>query len=690
VTAKATPVARLRNIGIIAHIDAGKTTTTERILYYAGRTHRIGSVDDGTTVTDWMEQERERGITIVDAAITAFWREHQINLIDTPGHIDFTAEVQRALRVLDGAVVVFDALQGVEPQSETVWRQADHYRVPRLCFINKMDRTGADFDHAVRSIRERVGARPVALQLPLGAEAGFEGVIDLINLHAVRWADALGAHYECEAIPSNLEKAAQTARAALIETVAEQDDMLLAAWVDGRVPEADELKAAVRRATLANRVVPVLCGAALKNRGVQPLLDALVDYLPSPLDIGDVRGSAPETGEPVLCPPADDSPLSALLFKTVTDPYAGRLAYVRVYSGVLKTGASVLNPRVGHPERTGRLVRMYAAHREDIDAVGAGDIAAVLGMKGAVTGDTLCDPLRPVLLEAIGFPEPVIQITVTPRTGEDEQRLPEALRDLTADDPTSRAAVDEETGQTILFGMGELHLDILLDRLQREYGVRVLTGKPHVACKETITRPVPRAEGRLVRQTGGHGQYGHVVLAMRPAGPGQGIVYSSAITGGAIPHAFLPAVESGIWEAAETGIIGGYPVTDIEITLIDGSSHAVDSSALAFKVAAGMAFRTGLKEGQSVLLEPVVRAEVLTPEEHLGDVLGRLAGRRADIEGVDRRPGETEAVRAMVPLGEMFGYATELRSTTHGRGSFTMEFDHFAQAPEDVMKAYRR
>ncbi|MEN8179850.1 MAG: elongation factor G [Pseudomonadota bacterium] len=680
-TNKSAPIERLRNIGLIAHIDAGKTTTTERILFYAGRTHQIGSVDDGTTVTDWMEQERERGITIVDAAVTAFWNDHQLNIIDTPGHIDFTAEVQRALRVLDGAVVVFDALQGVEPQSETVWRQADRYAVPRLCFINKMDRIGADFARAVASIRERLAANPVSLQLPLGAEADFNSVVDLISMQLVRWSDALGARREYAEIPGDLLDRAQAARAEMIEKVAEQDDNLLADWLEGKDPDIEQLKAAIRRATLANRIVPVLCGTSLKNKGVQPVLDAVVDYLPSPLDVGEVEGAHPTSGQPVPCRPTNDEPLSALLFKTVTDPYAGQLGYVRIYSGVLKAGSKVLNARLDRAERVGRLERMYAARREHLSEVHAGDIAAILGMKHAVTGDTLCDPGHPVLLESINFPEPVIQITVAPRTADDYDNLAEALHQLAQDDPTFRTDVDETTGQTILAGMGELHLEVLLDRLRIEHGVNVLTGKPKVAYKETITRPVARAEEQFIRQTGGHGQYGHVVLSLQPAERGQGILFENRISGGAIPQAYIPAVETGIREACESGVIGGYPVADIQIRLIDGSTHPVDSNPLAYRIAGGMALRTGLEQGMPVLLEPVVKAEVLTPEEHLGNVLGQLNAKRAEIEDVDDRPSELKAIRAMLPLAEMFGYTTELRSATHGRGSFTMEFDHFAPAP---------
>lgn len=685
-TTKPTPIDKLRNIGLIAHIDAGKTTTTERFLFYAGRTHQLGSVDSGTTVTDWMDQERERGITIVDAAVTAFWNEHQINLIDTPGHIDFTAEVQRALRVLDGAVVVFDASQGVEPQSETVWRQADRYRVPRLCFINKMDRLGADFHQSLEEIRERLGAKPVALQLPIGAESGFAGVIDLITLQAIHWADEVGAHREYGPIPDELLAEAEAARTRMIEEVAEEDDELLDRWVEGGEIDNDLLKQAIRRDTLSNRIVPVLCGSSLRNKGVQPLLDAVVDYLPSPLDIGEVTGRHPDNDQPVTRQPDDQAPLSALLFKTVTDPYAGRLAYVRVYSGVLKKGDNVLNPRYGRPQRIGRLERMYAEHREDIEAIHAGDIAALLGMKEAVTGDTLCEPHHPLLLESISFPEPVIKITVTPLTAQDHERIAEALQHLAEDDPTFRAETEEETGQTLIAGMGELHLEVLVERLKREQGVNVRTGTPKVAYKETISRPVSRAEGRFIRQTGGKGHYGHVVIDLAPGETGSGLVIDNRIRSGAIPSEFIPPVESGIREAANNGVIGGYPVTDLRVILVDGSSHDTDSNPLAFKAAAGMALRDGLEKGRPVLLEPVVRGEVLTPEEHLGDVLGQLTARRAEIEGVGDKPGQIKSIRNLVPLSEMFGYATELRSATHGRGSFTLEVDHFAPVPVEVMQ----
>ncbi|MEW8300113.1 MAG: elongation factor G [Candidatus Thiodiazotropha sp.] len=689
-TAKAVPIERLRNIGLIAHIDAGKTTTTERILYYAGRTHQLGSVDSGTTVTDWMDQERERGITIVDAAVSAFWEEHQINLIDTPGHIDFAAEVQRALRVLDGAVVVFDASQGVEPQSETVWRQADRYRVPRLCFINKMDRIGADFEHAVATIDEQLGANPIPIQLPLGAESEFAGVIDLITLQLIRWRDEFGAHRECEAIPSQHREAAGAARAAMIERLAEADDDLLSLWLEDGEADESSIHGALRRATLNGRIVPVLCGSALRNKGVQPLLDAVIRYLPSPLDIGETKGSHPQSGEPVLRSPSDDEPLGALIFKTVTDPYAGRLCYARVYSGCLRSGSSVLNPRHTRNQRVGRLERMYAEHREDIDAIHAGDIAALLGMKDAVTGDTLCDPQKPIVLESINFPDPVIKITVAPVTAQDHERLADALHNLAEDDPTFKAVTDDETGQTILSGMGELHLEVLLERLKREQGVNVRTGNPKVAYKETLTRPAMAVEGLFVRQTGGHGQYGHVVVDIHPGDTGSGLLFENNISGNTLSAAYIPAVEKGIREAARSGVIGGYPVTDLKVVLVDGSEHKVDSNPLAYQVAAGMALRDGLEKGIPVLLEPIVRCEVLTPEEHLGDVLAQLANRRAEIDAVSDKPGQIKAIRNQVPLSEMFGYATELRSATHGRGSFTMEIDHYAPVAAAIMKSFGR
>lgn len=684
------PIEQLRNIGLIAHIDAGKTTTTERMLYYCGRTRQVGSVDSGTTITDWMEQERERGITIVDASVTAFWREHQINLIDTPGHIDFTAEVQRALRVLDGAVVVFDASQGVEPQSETVWRQADRYGVPRICFINKMDRLGADYEKSVASIRAKLSANPVILQLPIGAENSFQGIIDLIGMGCILWDDAIDSPALYQEIPEELMAKAQAARGLMIEAVAEQDEQLLSHWLEHSEVREEQIKAALRRSTLSNSITPILCGSAHKNKGVQPLLDAIVDYLPSPLDIGAVEGMIPDSESVIRCQPDETSPLCALIFKTVTDPYAGRLCYVRVYSGRLESGMNILNPRLNRTLRIGRLERMYAEHREDIKQIQAGDIAALLGLKETVTGDTLCAVKHPVLLESITFPEPVIKITVSAMTAGDNDKLADALHHLAEDDPTFKYETDKETDQTLLGGMGELHLEVILERLKREHGVNLRTGKPRVAYKETITQKVNSAEGRFVRQTGGHGQYGHVVINITPNQSIEGVGFENNLKSGVIPTIYIASIEQGILEAARSGVIGGYPVTGINVSLTDGSVHAIDSNPLSFKIAANLALRNGLEMGKPTLLEPVVVCEVLTPEEHLGDVLGQLSNRRAEIESVDKRSDGTQSIRNLVPLSEMFGYATDLRSATHGRGSFTMEFDHFAPVPPEIMKAMGR
>jgi elongation factor G len=680
------PIEKIRNIGLIAHIDAGKTTTTERMLYYCGRTRQVGSVDDGTTITDWMDQERERGITIVDASVTALWQECQINLIDTPGHIDFTAEVQRALRVLDGAVVVFDASQGVEPQTETVWRQADKYSVPRICFINKMDRLGADHEKSIESIQKQLAANPVRLQLPMGSESEFQGVIDLIKMQSIIWQERLDNPPEYAEIPPETSSAAQIARNTMIEAVAEVDDQLLTLWLDNSDISESQLKAAIRRATIANRITPVLCGSAYKNKAVEPLLDAITDYLPSPVDIGSVKGRDPETDGIVECQPDAEAPLSALIFKTVTDPYAGRLCYVRVYSGVLQTGASILNPRQNRPLRIGRLERMYAEHREDIKQIGTGDIAALLGLKDSVTGDTLCAITQPLLLEAITFPEPVIKITISPVTAQDNDKLADALQQLAEDDPTFKFEAENETGQTLLGGMGELHLDVILERLKREHGVTVRTGKPKVAYKETITGKVAHAEGRFVRQTGGHGQYGHVILCLTPDKNIDGVIFENHLSSGQIPNQFITAIEAGIMESSRSGVIGGYPVSGINVSLIDGSYHEMDSTPISFKVAAGMAFRNGLELGAPTLLEPVVSCHVITPEEQLGDVLAQLANRRSEIEGISDRPGRIKSIHNRVPLSEMFGYATELRSATHGRGTFTMEFDHYAAVSKEIMR----
>jgi elongation factor G len=668
----------LRNIGVIAHIDAGKTTTTERILYYTGRIHRMGTVDDGNTVTDWMDQERERGITIVSAAVTAEWRGHRINLIDTPGHIDFTAEVQRALRVLDGGIVVFDAVQGVEPQSETVWRQADRFGVPRLCFVNKMDRLGADFDRTLKMIETRLGATPVALQLPLGAESAFEGVIDLLGQRAIRWRDELGAQPEYGEIPAAYREAAGAARAALIEKVAETDDELLALYLDGVEPEPDRLLAGLRQATVSARLFPVFCGAALRNKGIQPLLDAVVDLLPSPLDIGPVQGTRPRDGEPETREPDEHGPLAALVFKIAADAYSGHLAYVRVYSGRLRTGATVLNTTRDRRERVGRLVRMYADQREEIEELGAGDIGAAIGMKGVYTGDSLCAPEHPLALESIAFPEPVIRAAVEPRSIADQDHMHAALRSLAEEDPTFQVTADEGTGQTLVAGMGELHLEVLLDRVRREHGVRINVGKPRVTYKETITVPVAKAEGTHIRQTGGHGQYGHAILELVPGARGSGIVFKSTVSARVIPREFVPAIEQGVRDAAESGPLGGYAVTDLTARLYDGSFHEVDSNEIAYRAAAAQALRLGLEKGAPVLLEPIFRLEVVVPGEYAGDVLGQLAARRCAITGTEVGPGGAQVIRGEAPLAEMFGYATDLRSATQGRGMFSMEFAHYA------------
>ena len=673
------PLEKFRNIGIIAHIDAGKTTTTERILFYTGKTHRLGSVDEGNTVTDWMEQERERGITIVSAAVTAEWKDHLVNIIDTPGHIDFTAEVQRSLRVLDGGIVVFDAVQGVEPQSETVWRQADRYRVPRICFINKMDRVGASFEDSIESIRERLGANAIPMQLPIGTEAQFQGVVDLLQQNAIIWEDETGSNPVVRDIPADLQQKAKDARARMVEAIAETDDALTHKYLEGQEIGIDELKAALRRAVISGRAYPVFCGSSLKNRGVQPVLDAVVDYLPSPLDIPAVKGIDPRTEEEVERHADSKEPLSALVFKIVADPYVGRLAYFRVYSGKVTKGGSVYNPVKRTRERIGRLIRMYADRREEIDEVEAGDIGAVLGFKQSITGDTLCDETKQIVLENITFPEPVISIAIEPKTSADQDKMAEALHRLAEEDPTFRVASDQETGQTVISGMGELHLEILVDRMLREFSVQANVGRPRVAYRETITRPVEKAETRYVKQSGGHGQYGHVVLEMEPAAPGTGVTFENNIVGGVIPKEFISAVQKGVMEAAEGGVVGGYPVVDIAVSLYDGSYHEVDSSEMAFKMAASMAFKEGMRQGRAVLMEPIMKVEVIVPEEFLGDIVGQLSARRGEIQGMEARPGAAQAIRAMMPLSEMFGYATELRSATKGRGAFTMEFDHYQQ-----------
>ncbi|MGD2161722.1 MAG: elongation factor G [Anaerolineales bacterium] len=682
--AREVPLERYRNIGIIAHIDAGKTTTTERVLFYTGKTHRLGNVDEGTTVTDWMEQERERGITIVSAAVTAFWKDHQINIIDTPGHIDFTAEVQRSLRVLDGGVVIFDAVQGVEPQSETVWRQADLYRVPRICFVNKMDRVGASYERTIQMIRDRLAANPIAVQMPIGRESDFSGLIDLIANEMIVWTDETGSTPERGPIPDELKDQVAERRSKMIEQIAETDETLTDKFLEGEEITREELVQSLRRAVIAGEATPVLCGSSLKNKGVQTLLDAVVAYLPSPIEIPDVEGVKPDSEEVVTRPPDPEAPMSALVFKIVTDPYVGRLAYFRVYSGKVKKGSTVYNSTGEERERVGRLLRMYADRREDIEEVLAGDIGAVLGMKETFTGDTLCDAANPIVLEQITFPDPVIFVAIEPKTMADQDRLGEALKKLSEEDPTFRVGVDENTGQTLIWGMGELHLEVLMDRMVREFNVQAKVGRPRVAFRESIRKAVPEIDYRHVKQTGGRGQFAHVVIQVEPTEPGEGIIFQDKIKGGTIPREFIPAVEQGIRESAEAGVLAGYPVIDVKIALIDGSFHEVDSSDMAFKVAGSMAFKEALNRGAPVLLEPIMKAEIVTPEDYLGEVTGDLASRRAAIESVEIRPGGIQAIDAMVPLAEMFGYATDLRSMTQGRGAFTMEFDHYEQVEERV------
>ena len=680
------PLEMCRNIGIIAHIDAGKTTTTERILFYTGKTYRIGSVDEGTTVTDWMAQERERGITIVSAAVTAEWKGYKINIIDTPGHIDFTAEVQRALRVLDGGVVVFDAVQGVEPQSETVWRQADRYKVPRICFINKMDRVGASFERSTASIADRLGAFPIPMQLPIGEESGFAGVIDLMEMKAIYWEDQEGREPIIRDIPESMRESAEFAREQMVEKAAEIDDELIERFLEGETISNEDLKISLRNSVLNNKATLVFCGSSLRNKGVQPVLDAVIDYLPSPLDIPPVIGHSLDGETEYELHPKDDGPLAALVFKIVSDPYVGRLAYFRVYSGQLKVGNTVINPVKGKKERVGRLIRMYADHREDVDSISAGDIGAILGLKFSFTGETLCEVGNSIVLESITFPEPVIHISIEPKTTADQDKMSFALKRLAEEDPTFRVTSDETTGQTLIGGMGELHLDVLVDRMLREFNVKANVGRPRVSYRETIQRPVTEYSYKYVKQSGGHGQYGHVVLNLEPLNRDGGVVFETAVVGGSVPREYFKAIENGVREAAAAGSLAGYPVTDIKVTLVDGSYHEVDSSEMAFKMAGVFGFKEAYQKGNPVLLEPVMKVEVVMPEDYLGDVLGQLNSRRAEILGMDVRPGNAQAVRAMVPMAEMFGYATDLRSGTQGRGVFSMEFDHYAPVSEAVAR----
>jgi elongation factor G len=684
------PLDRYRNIGIMAHIDAGKTTTTERILYYTGKTYKIGEVHEGTTEMDWMEQEKERGITITSAATTTFWngmekqfKPHRINIIDTPGHVDFTVEVERSLRVLDGAIAVYDGVAGVEPQTETVWRQADKYNVPRICFINKLDRMGADFFFCVNSIKERLGANAVPIQLPIGSEADFKGVVDLINNRAIIWTgDELGAKFEFQPIPDDLKDLVEEYRSKLVESAVECDDQLLEKYLNDGEISVEELKRAIRKGTLEKKLFPVLCGAAFKNKGVQPLLDAVVDFLPSPIDIAHVRGIDPNTGEEIERKTDDNEPFSALAFKIMSDPYVGKLTFFRVYSGTLKKGSYIYNSTKGKKERIGRLLLMHANQREEIDEVNAGDIAATVGLKDTTTGDTLCDENKPIVLESMTFPEPVIDLAIEPLTRADQDKLGTALMKLAEEDPTFRVKTDHETGQTIISGMGELHLEIIVDRLKREFKVEANVGKPQVAYRETITGSA-EVEGKYIKQTGGRGQYGHVWIRVKPNEPGKGYQFINSIVGGVIPKEYIPAVDKGIQEAMQTGVLAGYPVVDISVELFDGSYHEVDSSEMAFKIAASIAFKDACKKANPVLLEPIMDVEVVTPEDYMGDVVGDLNRRRGRILSMDQR-GNARVIKAEVPLAEMFGYATDLRSFTQGRASYTMKFKHYEQVPANI------
>ncbi len=670
----------------MAHIDAGKTKTTERILYYTGVSHKMGEVHEGAATMDWMEQERERGITITAAATTCFWRDHRINIIDTPGHVDFTIEVERSLRVLDGAVAAFDSVQGVEPQSETVWRQADKYNVPRIAFMNKMDRIGADFYASVQSIIDRLGANPVPIQIPIGREGEYRGSVDLVKMKGFFYDDeTLGAKYKVDEIPANLMDQAKEYRDKMLDAVAEFDDHVMEKYLNGHPLTEEEVMRAIRAGTIAMKVIPVLCGSAFKNKGVQQLLDAVVDYLPSPVDILPVKGIDPNTDKEVERKPADSEPFAALAFKIMTDPFAGQLTYFRVYSGVLKTGTPVLNVTKGTKDRIGRLLKMHANKREEIDAAHAGDIVAAVGLKGATTGDTLADEKQPVLLEIMKFPEPVIAMAIEPKTKQDQEKMGFALQKLAQEDPSFRVRTDEETAQVIIAGMGELHLEIIVDRMLREFKVEANVGKPEVAFRETIRRKA-EAESKYIKQTGGRGQYGHVVLTVEPTEPGKGLEFVNKTVGGAIPKEYIPAIEKGVKERLESGVIAGYPLRDVKVTVIDGSYHEVDSNEMAFKIAASMGFADACKKADPVLLEPIMKVEVLVPQEFMGDVIGNLNGRRGKVQGMKVRAG-AQAIDASVPLSEMFGYATDLRSRTQGRATYSMEFDRYDPVPRQISEA---
>ncbi|NLY91907.1 MAG: elongation factor G [Firmicutes bacterium] len=677
-------IDHIRNIGIMAHIDAGKTTTTERILFYTGKVHRMGETHEGSAVMDWMVQEQERGITITSAATTAFWKGHQINIIDTPGHVDFTVEVERSLRVLDGAVAVFCAVGGVEPQSETVWRQADKYHVPRIAFVNKMDRVGADFSRVVEMMKSKLGANPVPIQLPIGAEDSFRGMIDLVEEKAIIYLDDLGTRSEAQAIPPELTAEVEEYRNKLLESLADFDEEIMEAYLGGEVISPERIRAALRKATVGNKLTPVLCGSAFKNKGVQLLLDAVVDYLPSPIDLPPVRGTDVKTKAEVERRPSDEEPFAALAFKVMTDPYVGKLVYFRVYSGELSAGSYVYNANTERRERVGRILRMHANHREEIKVVRTGDIAAAVGWKDTSTGDTLCAEENPIHLESMEFPEPVISVAIEPKTKADHDKLGLSLVKLAEEDPTFRVHTDPETGQTIISGMGELHLEVITDRLIREFKVEANIGRPQVAYRETI-REATRAEGKFVRQSGGRGQYGHVWLEIEPNEPGAGFVFENKIVGGVVPKDYVPAVEAGVKEAMLNGVLAGYPMVDVKVALVDGSYHEVDSSEMAFKIAASMGFKEGCKKAKPVLLEPIMKIEIITPEEYLGDVLGDFNSRRGRVEGMETRPG-AQAIHGYVPMAQMFGYATVLRSISQGRAIYTLTFSHYEEVPVNIAK----
>lgn len=675
---------KTRNIGIIAHIDAGKTTVSERILYYTGKTYKIGEVHEGAAVMDWMEQEQERGITITSAATTCFWKEHRINIIDTPGHVDFTVEVERSLRVLDGGVVVFDGVAGVEPQSETVWRQADKYKVPRICFVNKLDRTGADFEYCLNSIKNRLGANAVALQIPVGRESDLKGLVDLITQKAYIWTDEMGTKFEQVEVPAEMQDVFKKYREEMLERVVEQDDELMNRYLEGGAVTEEELHRTIRKATIAGKLVPVLCGSALKNKGVQLLLDAVVAYLPCPLDVPPLIAKKAKTEEEVTITASDDAPFTALAFKVAVDPFVGKLVFFRVYSGVLKTGSYVMNTSKGERERVSRIVRMHANTREEVSEVYAGEIAAAVGLKTVTTGDSLCDEGFQVVLESIVFPEPVISIAIEPKTKADQEKMGIALSRLAEEDPTFKVMTDTETGQTIIKGMGELHLDIIVDRMRREFKVEANVGRPQVAYKETIKNAV-KAEGKYIRQTGGKGQYGHVWLELTPVTQGEGFSFENKIVGGVVPREYIAPVEKGVIEAMARGVVAGYPVVDIKVAIYDGSYHEVDSSEMAFKIAGSMALQDGVKRGHPVIMEPVMKVEVVTPEDFMGDVMGNINSKRGKVEQMYDR-GNAKVVDAMVPLAEMFGYATDLRSMTQGRASYSMQFDHYEEVPSNIMQ----